>query len=263
MQLAEDREVLVHFDGHKAEIVINRPEALNALNADLLKSLLQARELVAQSTEARVVILSSVVDKAFVSGADIRFMNSLGPAPLLEFVELGQRVMRSFELLPIPVVSFVNGYCLGGGFELALSTDLIVANRSAKFGFPEINLGLIPGFGGTQRAALRIGPAATKRLALTGDLIGAEEAQRIGLVDYLADDGQLREVGLALVDKLCKKGPLGLRAAKRVLNAAQEEHLLAGLRREVESFVALLNSKDFKEGTAAFLEKREARFVGG
>ena len=262
MSVMEDPEVLVQVDGVRAEIVINRPRALNSLNADVLRELLRAFERVSAEEGVRVCLLSAKGEKSFVSGADIRFMQSLGTQPLHDFIGLGNRVMRVIECCPVPVIAVVQGYCLGGGFELALACDFIVAGHDAKFGLPEVGVGLIPGFGGTQRLALKTGRGVASRLILTGDLLSADQALRCGAVEYLAPSEQLRETALKVAESIASKAPCAVRAAKRVIRETFEQGLLGGLRRESEAFAQVASTADAAEGLEAFGQRRTPVFTG-
>lgn len=258
----EENTLLVEQDGAVATITINRPESLNALNPDVLQGLILGFGKIASNKSIYSVIITGKGPKAFVAGADIRSMSQLGPRPLADYVELGQRAMRVIETFPVPVIAAVNGFALGGGLELALACDLIVCAESAKLGQPEVNLGIIPGFGGTQRLIQRCGIGAARRLCYTGDLIGADEARTIGLADKVVPDVQLMEEVSKMATTIASKAPLAVQGAKRVINRAHESLLLSGLRLEVEEFARLFDTVDREEGMAAFLEKRAAKFSG-
>lgn len=258
----EENTLLIEQDGAVATITINRPESLNALNPDVLQGLILGLGKIASNKSIRSVIITGKGPKAFVAGADIRSMSELGPRPLADYVELGQRAMRMIETFHVPVIAAVNGFALGGGLELALACDLIVCAESAKLGQPEVNLGIIPGFGGTQRLIQRCGIGAARRLCYTGDLIGSDEARVIGLADKVVPDGQLMEEAVKMATTIASKAPLAVQGAKRVINRAHESLLLSGLRLEVEEFVRLFDTVDREEGMTAFLEKRAAKFSG-
>lgn len=245
-----------------AEIIINRPEHLNALHMDVLKSLLMAFEALEKESNALVAIITGAGEKAFVAGADITMLQQLGPLAAADYIELGQRTMRAIERAEFPVIAAVNGYALGGGLELALACDIIVSAAGAKFGAPEVGLGIIPGFGGTQRLVHRCGIGAARRLVLTGDIIDADEAMRLGLADIKAEEGELQETARGLAEKIASKGPLAIKEAKRLLVRSQDHELLSGLQMEVESFLDVFNTVDREEGMRAFLQKREPKFVG-
>lgn len=262
MAILEEDTVAIVTQPPVVEIFINRAESLNALNVDVLQGLILAFEKVQLDPKLRAIILSGNSDKAFVAGADIHGMADLGPRPIADYVELGQRTMRVIEKCRVPVIAAVNGYALGGGLELALACDIIIAADTAKLGQPEVNLGIIPGFGGTQRLIQRCGIGTARRLVLTGDLIGAEEALRLGLVDKVVPRGEILTEVRKMGEAITKKAPLAVNEAKRVLRESQEAALLSGLRLEVESFLKLFATSDRAEGMAAFMEKREATFSG-
>jgi enoyl-CoA hydratase len=260
--LLEESTILVEQEGPLATITINRQESLNALNPDVLQGLIIELGRLASNPELRVVIITGRGPKAFVAGADIRSMSQLGPRPLADYVELGQRAMRMIETFPVPVLAAVNGFALGGGLELALACDIIVCGESAKVGQPEVNLGIIPGFGGTQRLIQRCGIGAARRLCYTGDLVGANEALALGIADKVFPDAQLMEEVVKMATTIASKAPLAVKGAKRVINQAHESLLLSGLRLEVEEFNRLFATADREEGMVAFLQKREAKFAG-
>lgn len=261
-QIMEEESVKLIDEGALAEIVINRPKALNALNADVLASLIMVLEKLAKSTTLRAVIVTGAGDKAFVAGADIHSMNQLGVRAAADYIELGQRAMRCLERMEVPVIAALNGFALGGGLELALACDIIIAAKTAKLGQPEVNLGIIPGFGGTQRLIQRCGIGTARRLIYSGELIEAEEGRMLGLVDKVCDPADLRKEVRALAETISKKGPLAVKMAKQVITRSQEGSLLSGLKLEIEGFLELFASADREEGMTAFMQKREAKFTG-
>ena len=260
--LMEENTVLMERDGAIVTFTINRQESLNALNPDVLQGLIIEFGKIASDPSIRSVIITGRGPKAFVAGADIRSMNGLGPRPIADYVELGQRAMRLIETCEVPVIAAVNGFALGGGLELALACDIIVCCESAKLGQPEVNLGIIPGFGGTQRLIHRCGVGAARRLCYTGDLIGAEEARVIGLADKVVPDAQLLDEVTKMATTIASKAPLAVKGAKKVINQAHQSLLLSGLRLEVEEFLKLFGTADREEGMTAFLQKRPAAFSG-
>ena len=262
MSLMESQSVQIVAEGPVSELVINRPEALNALNLDVLSGLLLAFERLTANREVRALIIMGTGEKAFVAGADIGTMSQLGPRAIADYLQLGQRVMRVVECARFPVIAAVNGYALGGGMELALAADIILASHSAKFGQPEVNLGIIPGFGGTQRLIQRCGLGAARRLILTGDIIAAPEALQIGLADRVSAEGQLIPDAQAMGAMIASRGPLAVSCAKAVLRRSQETTLLSGLAHEVEAFLDLFATADREEGMKAFLQKRAPQFTG-
>jgi enoyl-CoA hydratase len=260
--IMEEKNVQVRREGEIATIVIHRPESLNALNPDVLQGIVLELTALSRDESLRAVIITGSGPKAFVAGADISSMSQLGPRALADYVELGQRTMRMIETFPVPVIAAVNGFALGGGLELALACDLIICAEGAKLGQPEVNLGIIPGFGGTQRLIQRCGIGAARRLCYTGELVSADEARTLGLVDKVVSDECLMQEAKNWAATICSKAPLAVRGAKRVINRAHESLLLSGLRLEVEEFLELFQSADRAEGMEAFLHKRKPVFKG-
>jgi enoyl-CoA hydratase len=254
--------LLVARDGAVETVTINRPKALNTLNPATVSDLLDYCATVRQDRTLRCLVLTGAGERAFVAGADIAAMATMSPLEGYAFARLGQRLMHELEELPIPVIAAVNGFALGGGLELALACDFIVASATAKFGQPEINLGIIPGFGGTQRLARCIGVSAARALIYTGDVIRAEEAQRLGLVHRVVPAGELSAEAQKLAATLASKAPVALQRAKAAINVGADVDLQAGCRYEAEAFAATLSSDDRTEGMRAFLEKRPAAFKG-
>jgi enoyl-CoA hydratase len=216
----------------------------------------------AEDESARAVVLTGSGDKAFAAGADIKYMSGLGVEEAKEWGALGHEVTNLLETMPKPTIAAVNGFALGGGCELALACDIRHAASSAKMGQPEINLGIIPGWGGTQRLARVAGIGFAKELILTGRTIDAEEALRRGLVEAVFDLGELMERTLEVARQLAAKSPIALAAAKAAVNRALQGEHLDNLEREADEFGALFGSEDAKEGLAAFVDKREPRFSG-
>jgi enoyl-CoA hydratase len=260
--MAEENCIEVSRSGAIHSITINRPESLNALNPDVLQSLLLEFEDIARDRGIRVVVIRGAGPKAFVAGADIRSMAQLGPRPIADYVELGQRTMRAIETCAVPVVAAIHGFALGGGLELALACDLIVVAESARLGQPEVNLGIIPGFGGTQRLIHRCGIGQARRLCYTADLLSGTEAFAIGLADKVIADAQFVAQVQALAEGIASKAPLAVQGAKKVINRSQDSSVLSGLRLEVEEFLRLFGTADREEGMDAFLQKRKPTFTG-
>lgn len=254
--------ILVESDGAVAVITVNRPKALNALNPQTLSELGRCAQELVDAGSTRCLILTGAGDRAFVAGADIAAMEKMSAAEGRSMALHGQAVMRRLELLPIPVIAAVNGFALGGGLELAMACDVILASSTAKFGQPEINLGIIPGFGGTQRLARRIGVGAARLLVYSGDMIAADEALRLGLVNRVVDPAELMNEARKLATSLAGKAPLALKQAKAAINAGVEADLDTGCRYEAESFAVTFATQDRSEGMRAFLEKRPATFKG-
>jgi len=243
-------------------ITVNRPESLNALNRTVLEELSHALHEVRRAPQVRALIVTGAGERAFVAGADIKAMSQMSTVEGLEFCQLGYRGMRTVEELPVPVIAAVNGFALGGGLELAMACDLIVASERARFGQPEINLGMIPGFGGTQRLPHRIGRTRAAELILTGEMIDAQKALEWGLVNRVCPAGELMRTARALAEQLLDKPLVALRQAKAALHAAATMGEDAGLRFEQEAAGVAFSTADRVEGTKAFLEKRKPRWQG-
>jgi enoyl-CoA hydratase len=244
-----------------ATITINRPDKRNALNAAVRREIVDALDQLRADDSARVVIITGAGDKAFVAGADIGEFAERTALQQRDAMQ-GRRVFDEVAAYPKPTIAMINGFALGGGCELALACDIRVAARSARFGQPEVRLGLIPGGGGTQRLPRLIGAGRALRLILTGDLVDAEEAYRIGLVDVLVDDAELHTRTLELARSMAAHSPVALRLAKNAVAAALETPLPAGLALERELFITAFASEDRREGVSAFLEKRSPNFTG-
>ncbi len=244
-----------------AVITINRPDVLNALSPDLLTELNMAVDEMEVDDEVSVVILTGA-GKAFVAGADISVMAEMGTREAQFFAEVGGAIGQAIEESCKPYIAAVNGFALGGGCELALSCDFIYASSKAKFGQPEVKLGVIPGFGGTQRLARRVGIAKAKELIFTGDIIGAQDALRIGLADQLFAPEELLEKAKETAAKMAANGPLAIAEAKRVIHIGMSMTLEQGNQLEQLSFASLFSSEDQQEGMAAFIAKRPPEFKG-
>ncbi len=247
--------------GPLVTITINRPKVLNALNTQVIQELRHAINSKIMGSEARVVVLTGAGDKAFVAGADIAGMREMTSEQALEFARRGQDLTRALESLNQVTVARVNGFALGGGCELAMACDIVIAARDAKFGQPEVNLGLIPGFGGTQRLVRRVGLAAGLDMLLTSRTITADEALQIGLISRVTDRAQLDEEVRAVVNGVLKAAPSAISEAKRLAREAYTLSLDAGLAAEASSFASCFSMDEAREGMAAFIDKRPAGFV--
>ena len=243
-------------------IRINRPDKLNALNADTLDALDAAFAAADHDPEVRVVVLTGAGPKAFVAGADISEMNTLTPVQGRDFSLRGTRMMRRVEKLSKPVIAMVNGFALGGGLELAMCCHLRIAADTAKVGQPEINLGLIPGFGGSQRLLRLCGRAATLELCLTGTPINAERALQLGIVNRVVPAAELESAVMQLAGQLARAAPLALRGMLDCVNIGGECGIEEGLEYESAQFGLMFATEDMREGTSAFLEKRKPTFAG-
>ena len=243
-------------------LTVNRLKSLNALNPATLGEIIDCLETVQQDQETRCLIITGAGDRAFVAGADISAMVSMSALEGKAFASLGLNVARRLEEMPIPVIAAVNGFALGGGTELALACDMIIAADTAKFGQPEINLGVIPGFGGTQRLARRIGLPLARELIYTGDMIDAETALRYGLANRVVPLADCLAEAKALAHKLTTKPPIAIQQAKAAINAGIDMDIINGCRFETEAFGLTFSTQDKAEGMSAFLEKRAAQFAG-
>jgi len=241
-------------------LTVNRPKALNALNAATLDEIAAAVKAVAADGGARVLFVTGAGDKAFVAGADIAEMKDATIEEGRAFSEKGMQVMHALEALPVPVIALVNGYCLGGGCELALACDWILAADNAVFGQPEVNLGIPPGFGGTQRLPRRIGPARALELLTTARQVKAQEAAAIGLANHVFPASELRAKGLEMARQIAAKGPVAVRLAKEAVRRGMNLDLFTACALESDLFAQAFGTQDRREGMAAFLEKRPARF---
>ena len=239
---------------------IDRPKALNALNQTVLASLLEAFAWLQQQHDVRAVLLTGAGEKAFVAGADIAAMQAMTPMQARQFSQLGMQVMATIEQFPAPVIALVNGYCLGGGCELALSCDFILASDTASFGQPEVALGIPPGFGGTQRLARVVGKNHAMGMILTGERIDASEALRIQLCNQVTEPSQLLELGLSYGRKIAANSPTAVALAKELINKGQNLDLQYGCQMETELFALSFSGADQTEGMTAFLERRTATF---
>jgi enoyl-CoA hydratase len=253
---------LIHVstDGGVSTVTIDRQDALNALNVETLTELRDRLRELAADRSVRAVVLTGAGEKAFVAGADIKYMSGLGPEDAQSWGALGHEAGRLLETMPKPTIAAVNGFALGGGCELALACDIRYASARAKLGQPEINLGIVPGWGGTQRLARVCGVGVAKELIFSGRTIDADEALRIGLVNAVADP--VVDTALTTARELAAKSPVALALAKRLCNLALGVDHAGGLETEAEEFGALFASEDAHEGLTAFVEKRTPRFVG-
>lgn len=252
--------VIVEQDGWIRTITINRPKSLNALNRETLEELLACFEETGRDKSIRVVILTGAGEKAFVAGADISAMQSMDCLQAREFGVLGHRVAAAIENIPQPVIAAINGFALGGGCEISLACDIRYGARNAKFGQPEVNLGVVPGFGGTQRLPRVVGKGVAFELLVSGEMIDAEEAYRIGLLNKVVDGAELLDKCRQLAKTIAGRGPLAVRLCKDAVRNGCEMDLKRGCSYEAELFAMCFASEDQKEGMSAFLEKRKPEF---
>ena len=259
--MAEDKVVLIETDGHVATVTINRPDKLNALNAHVRSEFVAAFDALGANDDVRVVIVTGAGEKSFVAGADIGEFE--GRSPVDQF-----RVMKSFGIVdvvdafPKPVIAAINGFCLGGGCELAMGCDIRIASDKAKLGQPEVNLGILPGAGGSQRLPRLVGLGTAYKMLFSGEIVRADEALRIGLVDEVVPADQLTDRTRALAATIASKSPVALQLIKEAVRAAVRMPLDEGLRLETTLFGLAFSSEDKVEGVKAFLDKREPKFTG-
>lgn len=241
---------------------INRPNVLNALNWDTLGELREFLEDVMPKEELKAIIITGAGDKAFVAGADIAQMNEMKERDFQDYVDYAHRVYELIENEPCPSIAAINGYALGGGCELALACDIRIASEKARLGFPEVKLGIFPGWGGTQRVTRVLGLGKTKELVFTGEMVNAEEALRIGLVERVVPHSEIMNEAKKLAGEIAKRGPIAVRLSKTAINAGSEMDLQKALLLEKTLVSLCFDSQDRIEGMKAFLEKREPTFTG-
>jgi enoyl-CoA hydratase len=245
-----------------AVLTVNRPKVLNALNAQVFDELEEVVRGVEGDRTVKALVLTGAGEKAFVAGADIAAMSTMTPAEARAFAERAHRLFERLELLPIPTLAAVNGYALGGGCELALACDLVYASENARFGQPEVNLGIIPGFGGTQRLGRRVGKMRALEMVLTGEHYDAARAKEMGLVLDVVPLAELLPHAVAQARKIASKGPVAVALAKRAVHAGADADLRVGNELERQAFSASFATEDAREGMRAFVEKRAASWKG-
>lgn len=256
-----NRLIQLNHDENIVILNLNRPQVKNCLNEEMVRQLLAAF-ISLKDNEAVAGVLLTGNGTSFCAGADIDAMRTMTPFEAGRLSQLGQDLMFAIESVGKPVIAAVNGYALGGGFELALACDFIVASRSAVFGAPEIQLGIIPGFGGTQRLTRCVGKAKAKELIFTGDRVDAEAGMKIGLVNRMYDDGTMLDEAMTLLKTICSRGMLSLRMAKEIIGAGADVDLGNACLMERDAFAICFATEDQKEGMTAFMEKRPAHFKG-
>ena len=254
--------ILTSLENGIFTITVNRPDKLNALNKDVIAELGQAMDEVYSNNDIKTVLLTGAGEKAFVAGADISEFTELGAEGGAALARIGQeKVFNKIENCPKPVIAAVNGFSLGGGCELAMSCHFRTASEAAKFGQPEVNLGLIPGYGGTQRLTQLIGKGKSMELMMTGDMIGAEDAKALGLVNHVFPAAELIESTKKILSKIQTKAPVAIAKVIACVNEAAKSEP-KGFENEITRFGECFATEDMKEGTTAFLEKRKAVFAG-
>jgi len=258
----EFQNLILEKEDYLAVLYINRRKAMNALNAETLYELEAAVKDVKTDPNIKVMIVTGTGNKSFVAGADINFMLPLSPAEGRYFSDLGERVMRQFDLLEKPVIAAINGYALGGGCELAMACDIRLASETATFALPEVGLGVIPGFGGTQRLSRLIGEGRAKELTFTTDVIDSQEAYSLGLVNHVYPLDQLMDEAKKLAKKIAAKAPLAVGYAKFAINKGLQVDIDTAMSIESDMFGMCCATTDKSEGMGAFVEKRKPQFIG-
>jgi len=254
------QNLLIDIKDKIALVTVNRPEKMNALNSQTMNELKSVFGELKNNEDVYAVILTGSGEIAFIAGADIKELNALNMVSGKEFAEKGQDVFNSIENFDKPVIAAVNGFALGGGCEIALACHIRLASENAKFGQPEVNLGIIPGYGGTQRLTRLINSGRAMEYILTGDMISAEEAYRLGLVNHVYPQNELLDKAFEMAKKIIAKGQYAVRLAVKAVNAVDEVSGREGQNYEASLFALCCGTEDFKEGTSAFLEKRKPEF---
>lgn len=258
----EFKNLQIEHNAGLCTVRVNRPQALNALNPEVLLELGTFAHEINKNPEIKAVIITGAGEKAFVAGADIAAMKEMTALQAKEFCDLGHRVMKLIESAHKPVIAAVNGFCLGGGLELALSCDFIYASENAKLGLPEVNLGIFPGFGGTQRLSRLIGKNKAKELIFTAKMLSAAEAKEWGILNKVTSPADLLKEVEATAREIMKKGPIAVQLAKQAVNQGTDLDINSGLAIEKALFPTVFSTDDKLEGVSAFLEKRKAEFKG-
>jgi enoyl-CoA hydratase len=245
-----------------ATVTINRPEVLNALNEDTILEILSRLEDAKKDKAIRVIVITGAGERAFSAGADIKMIRDMDSSKARDVSRLGHKLCDKIEKLGKPVIAAINGYALGGGLELAMACDIRIASENARLGQTEINLGLVPGWGGTQRLPRFVGKAVAKEMVFMGKIIDAKTAERLGLVNAVVPPDQLRSVVRELAKQIAGKPPVSIKLVKELINSSLETSLKVGEISEAKAFSIVASTEDFKEGVAAFLEKRKPKFEG-
>jgi enoyl-CoA hydratase len=245
-----------------ATITINRPQAMNALNDETVQELLLRLEDAEKDENVRVIVITGAGEKAFCAGLDLKPMRDINVIKAVETSKLGQKLTLAIEEVGKPVIAAINGYALGGGLELAMACDIRIVSEKARIGQPEVNVGLIPGWGGTQRLPRLVGKGIAKELIFTGKLIDAKTAERIGLVNVVVPSDELMSTVEELTKVIMSKPPIAIRLAKELINSSIETDQGTGLVHEAEAFGILSSTEDYREGVSAFIEKRKPEYKG-
>jgi enoyl-CoA hydratase len=245
-----------------ATITINRPKALNALNKQALQEISARLDSAEEDDTVKVVVITGSGDKGFCVGLDLKFVKGINAVDGMNLSLLGQKLTKKIEELKKPVIAAINGYALGGGLELAMACDLRIASETAKVGQPELNVGLIPGWGGTQRLPRLVGRGIAKELVFTGKMIDAKTAEKLGLLNKVVPSEKVKSTVEEVADELMTKPPVGLQLVKQLINSSIEVALAKGLLQEAQAFGVLASTEDFDEGVAAFIEKRKPKYKG-
>lgn len=252
--------LLLEKDGAVAIVTFNNPKALNALTVDTFENLEKMLAELETDASVRVIIVTGAGEKAFVAGGDISHLGTLDGEGARDFALLAQRVISKIENLAKPVIAAINGYCLGGGNELAMGCDIRIAAESARFGQPEVKLGIIPGFAGTQRLVRLVGKGVAKEMIFSGEMIDAQEALRVGLVNRVVPNDQLIDAAKEMAAKMCDKSASAIKLSKEAIDNGSEMDFERAARYEADLFGLSFTTADCKEGISAFLEKRPAKF---
>lgn len=258
----EFRNLLYEKSDGIATITINRPKALNALNEEIIPEFLSSLEDAEKDENIRVIVITGAGEKAFCAGLDLKTVKDISVIKAVETSRLGQKLTLAIEELGKPVIAAINGYALGGGLELAMACDIRIASENARIGQTEVNVGLIPGWGGTQRLPRLVGKGIAKELVFTGKMIDAKTAERIGLINMVVPPEKLKSAVEELSKVIMSKPPIAIKLAKELINRSIETDLGTGLVHEAEAFGILASTEDYREGVSAFIEKRKPEYKG-
>lgn len=258
----ESKNVIFAVKDGIARIVVNRPEKRNALNIAVRRRLIEILETVKEDEAIRVLIITGAGEEAFIAGGDLNELKDFNAIQILKYLDTySQKLYTEFEQLPIPTIALIKGYCLGGGCELAMACDIRVASPDARLGLPELRHGVIPGGGGTQRLVRLVGLGRAKEIVLTGSIVDAKEAERIGLINKVVPKNRIEKYVETLANKILSQGPIAVKMAKAALNVSMQGSLDIGMRIEALSEAVCYSTRDKKEGLYAFLEKRKPHFI--